>query len=222
MTESIALPEVVSAEEWEARRVELLKQEKEVTRARDALAAARRRMPMVEFPDTYRFTSDGPDASLLDLFEGRRQLIVYQFMHIPDGWCEGCNMFVDTIGRLEHLHARDTSLAVVSNTPWERLGPHRKRMEWRAPFYSSAGTTFSADTGTGEGFGINVFLRDGDRIFRTYFVTNRAADGLGNHWLFLDLTPLGRQESWEDTPEGRPQTPPYQWWRLHDEYVATG
>jgi predicted dithiol-disulfide oxidoreductase (DUF899 family) len=214
------LPEIVSEREWAARRAELLVREKEMTRARDAPAAARRLLPMVEFPGPYRFSGDGPDASLVDLFEGRRQLVVYHFMEVPDGWCPGCSMFVDTIGRLEHLHARDTTLAIVSRTPWARLGPYRARMQWHPPIYSSAGSTFDADCGTSEGFGLSVFLRDGDRVFRTYFTSGRATDQLGNHWSFLDLTPFGRQETWEDTPEGRPQTPPYQWWRLHDEYPA--
>jgi predicted dithiol-disulfide oxidoreductase (DUF899 family) len=216
-----ALPEIVSTQEWDARRAELLIREKEATRARDALAAARRRLPMVEFPDTYRFTTDGPDATLHDLFDGRRQLVVYHFMHVPDGWCPGCSMYADTIGRLEHLHARDTTLAFVSSTPWPRLGPYRTRMGWHMPFYSSAGTTFDADCGTTEGFGLSVFLRDGDRLFRTYATAGRATETLSSHWSLLDLTPNGRQESWEDTPVGRPQTPAYQWWHLHDEYPAT-
>jgi predicted dithiol-disulfide oxidoreductase (DUF899 family) len=213
-----ALPEVVTAEEWSTRRADLLVLEKEATRARDALAAMRRRLPMVEYPDTYVFGSDGPDATLLDLFDGRRQLVVYHFMEVPDGWCPGCSMFLDTIGRLEHLHARDTTLVAVSHTPWDRLGPYRERMGWQVPFFSSAGTSFDADCGTTEGFGLSVFLRDEGRVFRTYFTAGRATEMLGSHWSFLDLTPLGRQESWEDTPTGRPQTPPYQWWRLHDEY----
>ncbi len=213
----MTLPEIVTAQEWEAERAALLVEEKALTRARDALAAKRRRLPMVAFDGEHRFTgADGP-AGLLDVFDGRRQLVVYHFMHVPDGWCEGCCMFVDTVGRLEHLHARDTSFAAVSQTPWERLAAHRERMGWRVPFYSSAGTTFDADCGF-DAFGISVFLREGDRVFRTYGTTGRAADGLGNHWSLLDLTPFGRQETWEDTPAGRPQTHPYEWWRQHDEY----
>ena len=214
---SMTLPEIVTPQEWEAQRAALLVEEKALTRARDALAAQRRRLPMVAFDGSYRFTgADGP-AELTDLFEDRPQLVVYHFMHVPDGWCEGCSMFIDTVGRLEHLHARGTSFAAVSQTPWDRLAAHRERMGWRVPFYSSAVTAFDADCGF-EAFGISVFLRDGGRIFRTYGTTGRAADGLGNHWSLLDLTPFGRQESWEDTPAGRPQTAPYKWWRLHDEY----
>jgi predicted dithiol-disulfide oxidoreductase (DUF899 family) len=127
-------------------------------------------------------------------------------------------MFTDQVSRLEHFHARDTTMAIVSFAPYAELAQLRERMEWRVPFYSSAGTSFADDCGAGEGFGLSVFLRDGDRVFRTYFTTGRGVEALGSVWSFLDLTPLGRQETWEDTPAGRPQTPPYHWWRLHDEY----
>ena len=217
-----ALPPVVEADEWAARLAELRAEEKALTKARDALAAKRRRLPMVEFPRAaeYRFTSDGPEANLVDLFEGRAQLIVYHFMYIPDGWCAGCSMFADSVGALEPLNARDTTLAFVSETPWERLGPRRTEMGWRMPFYSCWGTDFPADTGTttDDGFGISVFVRAGDRVYRTYFTKGRSTDAFGNHWQFLDLTPFGRQETWEDTPEGRPQTEPYQWWRFRQDY----
>ncbi|MHA6625308.1 DUF899 domain-containing protein [Pseudonocardia sichuanensis] len=211
-----ALPPVVTPEEWAVAAAELRAAEKEHTRAGDALAARRRRMPMVEF-GTYAFEgADGP-RTLLDLFEGRRQLIVYQFMPGPP-WCEGCCMFTDQISQLAHLHARDTSMAVVSLSAYRDLAALRERMGWQVPFLSSAGNDFAADCGTGEGFGLSVFLRDGDRVFRTYFTTGRGVEALGSLWSFLDRTPLGRQEAWEDTPAGRPQSAPYQWWRLHDEY----
>jgi len=213
------LPPVVPAAVWEPALAQLRAQEKLATAARDALAAARRRLPMVEITGHYTFTSDGPAASLVDLFEGRRQLIVYHFMERADGqWCEGCCMFTDTIAGLEHLRARDTAMAVVSHNPWSRLGPLRTRMGWTVPFYSCSGNSFNADCGAGEDFGLSVFLRDGDRVFRSYFTTGRGVETLGNHWTLLDLTPLGRQETWEDSPPGRRQTEPYSWWRLHDEY----
>ena len=228
MTQTTAgLPPVVEEQEWGARLAELRVKEKALTRARDALAAERRRLPMVEFPAaaTYRFTSDGPDANLVGLFAGRRQLIVYHFMHTPDDWCVGCHSFVDSLGALEPLNARDTTLAIVSETPWERLGPRRTEMGWTVPFYSCAGTTFAADTGTtiAQGFGLSVFLRatddeGSDSVHRTYFTAGRSTDAFGNFWQFLDLTPFGRQETWEDTPAGRPQTPPYQWWRFRQDY----
>jgi predicted dithiol-disulfide oxidoreductase (DUF899 family) len=220
----VNLPQAVSPAEWEAARERLLAKEKEATRARDALAAERRRLPMVRFNKEYAFESpDGP-ASLPDLFEGRRQLIVYHFMYQPGapGWpgagCDGCSMFVDNLGHPVHLHARDTSLALVSKTTVEDIERYRKRMGWRIPWYSLAGNDFNEDCGVTTGFGLSVFLRDGDAVYRTYFTSGRAVEALGTNWTLLDLTPLGRQEDWEDSPEGYPQGPRYEWWRRHDEY----
>lgn len=212
-------PPIVTAEEWHAARRTLLKKEKELTRAMDALAAERRRMPIVQVANDYTF--EGPDgtASLLDLFEGRRQLIVYCFMwHDVDNVCSGCAMFTDNVGHLAHLHARDTSFALVSKGPVRGIQRVKRRMGWTIPWYSSLGNDFHEDMGVGDGFGLNVFLRDGDAVYRTYFTTARGVERLGSSWTFLDLTPFGRQETWEDSPEGWPQTPPYEWWRLHDEY----
>lgn len=211
-----ALPPVVTPQEWDVAAAELRAAEKEHMRAGDALAARRRRMPMVEF-GSYTFEgADGP-ATLLDLFEGRRQLVVYQFMAGPP-WCQGCCLFTDQISHLAHLHARDTTMANVSLSRYEDLAALRERMGWQVPFYSSLGNDFAADCGTAEGFGLSVFLRHDDRVFRTYFTTDRGGEAIGTVWSILDRTPLGRQETWEDTPAGRPQTAPYQWWRLHDEY----
>ena len=226
------LPPVVSETEWQTARETLLAKEKEATRARDALAAERRRLPRVRIEKDYVF--DGPDgqASLLDLFEGRRQLIVYHFMFGPnqDVGCDGCSMVADQICHLAHLHARDTSFALVSRAPSAKIEPYKQRMGWTIPWFSSFGTDFNVDLGLspetpqegvyqdGENFGLSVFLRDGDDVFRTYFTNRRGVEALGSVWTFLDLTPLGRQEEWEDSPEGYPQTPPYDWWRRHDEY----
>ena len=228
MTAEVNLPPVVSEAEWQAAHEKLLAKEKEATRARDALAAERRRLPMVEIDKGYVFEGPDGEASLLDLFEGRRQLILYHFMFAPgvDGWpsagCDGCSMVVDNIGHLAHLHARDTSLVLVSRAPFASIESYRKRMGWTVPWFSSAGSDFNVDFGVttdqGENFGLSVFLRDGEKVFRTYFTSRRGVEVLGSVWTFLDLTPFGRQESWEDSPEGRPQSPPYQWWRRHDEY----
>jgi predicted dithiol-disulfide oxidoreductase (DUF899 family) len=223
-----ALPRIVSAAEWQAAREKLLVKEKAATRAGDALAAERRRLPMVRIEKQYLF--EGPDGkvSLLDLFEQRRQLIIYHFMFAPDvdGWpaagCPGCSFFVDQIGHLSHLHARDTSFALISRAPRANILAYKKRMGWTVPWFSSAGSDFNVDFGLtsdeGEYFGLSVFLRDGESVFRTYFTSDRAVEAFGTTWSFLDLTPFGRQEEWEDSPEGWPQTPPYQWWRRHDEY----
>ncbi len=224
----MALPKIVSPAEWRAARDQLLTKEKAATHARDALAAERRRLPMEHIDKAYLF--EGPDgkASLLDLFEGRRQLIVYHFMFAPgvEGWpeagCSGCSMFVDQVGHLAHLHARDTSFALVSLAPLANIERYRERMGWTIPWFSSSGTDFNVDFGLstpqGETFGLSVFFRDGSKIYRTYFTAGRGVEALGSVWTFLDLTPLGRQEDWEDSPAGYPQTPPYQWWRRHDEY----
>ncbi len=226
------LPPVVSSTEWQAALDALLDKEKEATRDRDALAAERRRLPMVRIDKDYTF--DGPDgkASLLDLFERRRQLLLYHFMFGPnqDAGCDGCSMFVDQIGHLAHLHARDTSFALVARAPITKIEAYRKRMSWTVPWYSSFESDFNVDFGVGpdtpqphvhqdgETFGLSVFLRDGDSVFRTYFTTARGVEALGSVWTFLDLTPLGRQEEWEDSPAGYPETKPYVWWRRHDEY----
>jgi predicted dithiol-disulfide oxidoreductase (DUF899 family) len=226
--DATALPKIVSAAAWQAAHDRLLKKEKAATRARDALAAQRRRLPMVRIDKDYAFEGPGGKASLLDLFEGRRQLILYHFMFAPDvdGWpdagCPGCSLFADQIGHLSHLHARDTSLVLVSLAPLANLRRYRTRMGWTVPWVSSAGSDFNADFGLstdeGETFGLSVFLRDGERVFRTYFTSGRGVEALGSTWTFLDLTPLGRQETWEDSPKGWPQTAPYEWWRRHDEY----
>jgi predicted dithiol-disulfide oxidoreductase (DUF899 family) len=220
----IAMPRIVSQDEWLMAHQELLAQEKEATRQQDKLNAERRRLPMVKIEKEYVF--EGPDgkASLLDLFEGRRQLIIYHFMFSPD-WdegCEGCSMVTDNMGHPAHLHARDTSRVLVSRAPLAKIEPFKRRMGWIIPWYSSFGSDFNYDFGVttdeGETFGLSVFLRDGDSIFQTYFTNGRGVEHLGSNWSYLDLTPLGRQEDWEDSPDGWPRTPPYEWWRHHDRY----
>jgi predicted dithiol-disulfide oxidoreductase (DUF899 family) len=222
------LPNVVSQAEWLAASKQLLAKEKKLTREHDQLAAERRRMPVVKIDKPYVFEGPAGKVSLPDLFEGRRQLIVHHFMFAPDvgGWpsagCSGCSMFVDQIVHLAHLHARDTTYALISRAPLSQIRSYQKRMGWTVPWYSSAGSDFNDDFGVttpkGETFGLSVLLRDGDSVFRSYFTTGRGVEAVGSVWTLLDLTPYGRQEEWEDSPEGWPQTPPYQWWRRHDEY----
>jgi predicted dithiol-disulfide oxidoreductase (DUF899 family) len=224
------LPNIASQAEWLAASKKLLAWEKELTRQHDQLAAERRRLPMVKIDNPYVFDGPAGKASLVGLFEGRRQLIVYHFMFAPgvEGWptagCPGCSMFVDQIGHLAHLHARDASFALVSRAPLSRIQSYQKRMGWAIPWYSSSESDFNDDfevtTPKGETFGLSVFVRDGDSAYRTYFTNGRGVEALGPVWTFLDLTPYGRQEEWEDSPEGWPQTPPYEWWRRHDEYGA--
>jgi predicted dithiol-disulfide oxidoreductase (DUF899 family) len=219
------VPPIVSPQEWEAARRQLLVKEKELTRARDALAADRRRMPWTEVEKEYAF--EGPDgpARLLDLFEGRRQLVVYRFFFEPGvaGWpeagCPGCSMMADQVAHPAHLHARDTTYARVSRAPQADIRRLKARMGWDAPWYTIT-DGFDADFGVDEWHGTNAFIRDGERVFRTYFVNHRGDEALGSTWSYLDLTALGRQEDWEDSPEGYPQTRAYEWWRRHDEYAS--
>ena len=221
-TKQQGLPRVVSREEWRVARESLLAKEKAATRARDALNAERRRLPMVRIEKDYVF--DGPNGKT----RGRRQLIIYHFMFAPsvDGWpsagCPGCSMVVDYIGPLAHLHARDTSLTLVSRAPLANLEAYKRRMGWNVPWYSSAENDFNDDfgltTGEGETFGLSAFLRDGENVFHTYFTTDRALEAIDSNFTLLDWTVLGRQEEWEDSPADWPQSAPYVWWRRHDEY----
>lgn len=225
-----SLPKIVSPEEGEAAHQAFLKKEKEFTHTRDALAAQRRRLPMVRVEKDYIFDGPGGKVSLLDLFDGKRQLLLYHFMFAPgvNGWsdagCPGCSMYTDNIGQFTpiHLKARGVSMAFVSLAPIENIEAYRKRMGWQHRWVSSAHNSFNTDFGVttpkGEAHGLSVLLRDDDKIFRTYFTTERGCEAVGNVWGFLDVTPFGRQETWEDSPEGWPQSEPYKWWRRHDEY----
>ncbi|PTH84840.1 DUF899 domain-containing protein [Streptomyces sp. A244] len=227
----MSLPEIVSRGEWRAARAELLLKEKAATRARDALSAERRGLPMVEVVEEYVFEGGDGKATLLDLFENRRQLVVYHFMFAPewDAGCRSCSAFLDQIGHLAHLRARDTSFAAVSRAPYPRILPFKARMGWTLPWYSSHACDFNRDfevTLEREGElverpGLSCFLRDRDRIFRTYSTYERGLDGLGSTTSLLDLTALGRQEEWEE-PEGRASAfgapAGSEHIRYHDEY----
>jgi predicted dithiol-disulfide oxidoreductase (DUF899 family) len=218
---------VGTREEWNREREALLVKEKELTRARDALAAERRRLPMVRIEKEYRFEGPDGEASLLDLFQGRRQLIVYRFyldpdMQIatyPENGCPGCTMFADNLPKLIHLNARDTTMVFVSRGLQEAIRNYRARMGWADwPWYTTL-DDFSDDFDVGEYFGINVFFRGGDQIYRTYFTTARAAEELSSIWALLDITPFGRQEEWQDAPAGVPQDPTGSWTRRSDEHT---
>jgi predicted dithiol-disulfide oxidoreductase (DUF899 family) len=229
------LPEVTSAEEWETALERLRAKEKEATRARDALAAERRRLPRVRIEKDYVLEGPDGEASLADLFEGRRQLLLYHFMFGPNqtAGCDGCSMVVDGVPHPAHLHARDVSFVLVSRAPLAKLDAYRRRMGWEIPWYSSANSDFNVDFGVspkepqpdayqdGETFGLSAFLRDGEDVYRTYFTEARGVEALMGVWPLLDITPFGRQETWEDSPEGYPQTAPYEWWRRHDEYEGS-
>jgi predicted dithiol-disulfide oxidoreductase (DUF899 family) len=225
------LPSIVTPQEWEAARQALLVEEKELTRARDAMAAKRRRMPWMAVEKDYRFEGPAGTASLTDLFEGRRQLIAYRAFYAPDVTtypagggsyperaCVGCSLVADQVAHPAHLNARDTTLAFVSRAPQAEIRGLKERMGWQTiPWYTLT-DDFDADFGVDQWHGTNAFIRDGDRIFRTYFVHDRGDEQMGSTWSYLDITALGRQEAWEDSPNGYPQTAPYQWWNYHDAY----
>ncbi|TMK66913.1 MAG: DUF899 domain-containing protein [Actinobacteria bacterium] len=213
-------PPIVSPEEWRAAREKLLVKEKELTRARDAMAAARRRMPWTAVDKEYWFEGPAGRVSLADIFEGRRQLILYRAFYgpevttyaeggsYPERACVGCSFVADQVAHPAHLNARNTTLAFASRAPQANIERLKQRHGCK---------DFDVD----EWHGTNAFIRDDDRIFRTYFIDARGDEQMGSTWNYLDITALGRQEEGEDSPEGYPQTPPYQWWNYHDAYSAT-
>lgn len=243
MESPMNLPEVVSPAEWRRARIALLEKEKEHTRARDALNAERRRLPMVEIEKAYCFEGPEGTVALLDLFHQRRQLIIYHFMFDPrwDAGCPSCSWFADSLGDLSHLHARDTTLVMVSRAPFSTIEAYRDRMGWDVPWYSSHGTDFNYDfhvtidktrgatvynyrdlgeqlgDGSTEGHGLSTFVRNGDQVFHTYSTYARGAEVTLNAYTLLDFTALGRQEDWEE-PAGRSDGPFMHWVRRHDEY----
>ena len=196
-------PPIVSQHEWETAREQMLVKEKAFTRARDALAAERRRMPWMAVEKTYVFDGAQGKASLLDLFEGRRQLIIYRAFFEPGvhGWpehaCIGCSLGADQVGNLAHLNARDTTLAYASRAPQTDIARLKARMGWDMPWYTIT-DSFDADFGVDQWHGHNAFIRDGERVFRTYFINSRGDEAMGTVWSYLDMTALGRQETWEE------------------------
>ena len=223
---------IVSPEEWKAAREKLLVKEKEHTRAGDALAAERRRMPWMAVDKEYSFVGpDGP-ASLADLFEGRRQLIVYRAFYgpevtttapgekFPERACIGCSFVADQVAHPAHLSGRDTSLAFVSRAPQAEIQGLQERHGWQhIPWYEIPDDSeFDTDFDVREWHGTNAFIRHDGAIYRTYMIDGRGDEKMGNTWNYLDMTALGRQEKWEDSPEGWPQTEPYGWWSYNDAY----
>ena len=242
------LPETVSPQEWRAARMALLEKEKAFTHARDALNVERRALPMVEITKPYQFEGPRGPVTLLDLFERRQQLIVYHFMFHRDRGegCAGCSHMADSIPHLAHLHARDTTLVLVSRATLAEIQPFKERMGWTIPWYGSLGSDFNydfhattdeavapveynyRDAGAlvqlgqvyhvkGEQSGASVFLRDGARVFHTYSTYGRGLDNMLATNSWLDLTPFGRGEGWDGMPDlGGNGTG--MWVRLHDRY----
>ncbi len=222
---SLSMPPVVSPQAWKAAHANMLAKEKALGKARDALAAERRRMPWVRVEKDYEFEGPEGRTNLPGLFAGRRQLIVYRAFFEPGvfGWpehaCRGCSLGADQVSHLAHLNARNTTLVFASRAPQADIERLRARMGWKMPWVTLT-DDFDVDFDVDQWHGHNVFVRDGDQVFRTYFINSRGDEAMGTVWSYLDATPLGRQETWEDSPAGYPQVAPYQWWRWHDEYAV--
>jgi predicted dithiol-disulfide oxidoreductase (DUF899 family) len=233
-------PKIVSREEWLEKRKKHLADEKKLTKQRDRLRAKRRRLPMVKLEKDYLF--EGPDGkrNLRELFDHRRQLIVYHFMFDPE-WedgCRGCTSYVDALGDLSMLHARDTTFVAISRAPLAKLESYKVKKGWSIPWYSSFGSDFNYDfhvtndekiapieynyrnkeeleaakvvnATQGEEHGLTVFFRLGDDVFHTYSTYARGTESLTDAYSLLDTTPYGRQEDFEDSPRGWPQKPTY-------------
>lgn len=210
---------------WECARAALLRQEKALVRLRDLVSAQRRRMPMVRVRSDYAF--EGPDGrvTLPDLFGSHPQLIVQHLMFAPewDAACSGCSMMAEHVGPLSHLAARGVAFAATSRAPLPALESFAGRMGWDLPWYSCVGDDFSVDfralVDGEENHRISVFLRPfGDeRVYLTWSTGDRGEEPFMQVFDLLDITPYGRQEDWEDSPQGWPQGPAYGW-SLADEY----
>ncbi|MEW2557931.1 DUF899 domain-containing protein [Streptomyces griseorubiginosus] len=210
-----ALPPVVDTETWQHRLEELRAREKAATRELDAIAAERRRLPMVEMPDYTLEGEDGP-VRLADVFDGKRQLIVYHHMWFTgkEWQCPGCTGFTSQFTRLEFLDAYDARFVVVTQGPIKEALAYRHRVGNRMTWYSTAGSPFGTDMGAPPdgGFAVNVFLRDGDTVYRTWHTAGRGTEQLSHTFPLIDLLPYGRQEEWQDSPENWPQSPTYSRW----------
>lgn len=213
--ESIPHPPITARAEWEAARAELLRAEKSLTRERDRINALRRRLPMVHMTKDYVF--DGPDGamSFAEVFAGKRQLIMYHFMFGPD-WeagCPVCTAYINELGDLSSLATRDARFVVVARAPYAKIAAHKAAFDIKHPMYSSFRSTFNFDMGmssdTGEGQGMSVFFRLDDQVYHTYTTQQRGVEGLTGVDAFLDITPYGRQQDFEDSPAGWPQRPTY-------------
>jgi predicted dithiol-disulfide oxidoreductase (DUF899 family) len=227
-------PPVVDRATFETELTALRLREKAHTRDGDDIAAGRRHLPMVELDPTIALTGPHGQVTLLDAFEGRSQLIAYYFMW-ADGrptseQCEGCTFYTTQIGELDHLHSRDITFAALCQGPYEESVHYRDFMNWTMPWYSAQQSLDALLTGRRIGmFHLVCYLRDGDRVFETYWTNGRGVEAMGNTYSLMDLTVHGRQETWEESPTGWPRhwgaggEQPYrangrpisQWSRLH-------
>jgi predicted dithiol-disulfide oxidoreductase (DUF899 family) len=217
-----AVPSIVDQDTWETALADLRTREKAATRELDAIAAARRRLPMVELPD---YTLDGPHGPvrLVDVFDDKRQLIVYHHMWFPgEKWqCSGCTGFTSQFTRLEFLDAYDARFVIVTQGPIDEALEYKARVGNRMEWYSTANSSFGSDMGAppNGGFQVNVFFRSGDTVYRTYNTQGRGVEQLSHTFPLIDLLPYGRQEEWQDSPAGWPQSPTYSGWAESEEFA---
>ncbi|WP_338836587.1 DUF899 domain-containing protein [Gordonia polyisoprenivorans] len=209
------LPPITDEATWRAALADLRRREKVATRELDAIAAQRRRLPMVEVADDTLAGADGP-TSLSEIFAGRSQLITYHHMW-NDGaefQCSGCTGFTSQFTRLEFLENYDACFVIVTSGPIDEALAYKRRVGNQMEWFSAAGTDFGAemDAAPGDGFAVNVFLRDGDRVYRTWHTNGRGTEQLTHTFALIDLLPWGRQEVWQDSPDGWPQRPTYSGW----------
>jgi predicted dithiol-disulfide oxidoreductase (DUF899 family) len=210
-----ALPPIADQQNWQ-REVDALRiREKAVTRELDAIAAQRRRLPMVAMPEYVLEGEDGP-VRLVDVFEGAPQLIVYHHMWSPgEQWqCPGCTGFTAQFTRLEFLANYDARFVIVTQGPIDEAISYKRRVGNQMTWYSTAGSPFGTDMGAPPGgqFAINVFLRQGDQVYRTWYTDRRGCEQLTHAFGLIDTLPYGRQEEWQDSPAGWPQHPTYSRW----------
>jgi len=218
-----ALPPVVDAASWERQLEALRAREKAATRELDAIAAERRRLPMVEMPDYTLEGEDGP-VRLADVFEGKRQLIVYNHMWFAgkEWQCPGCTGFTSQYTRLEFLDNYDARFVIVTQGPIKEALAYRQRVGNQMTWYSTANSSFGADVGAppDAGFAVNVFLRDSETVYRTWHTNGRGTEQLSHTFPLIDVLPYGRQEEWQDSPEGWPQAPTYSRWATSKDIAA--
>ena len=221
-TQPLAVPPIVDQDTWEAALAELRTREKAATRELDDIAAARRRLPMVELPDYTLEGAAGP-IRLVEVFDGKHQLIVYNHMWFPgEEWqCPGCTGFTSQFTRLEFLDSYDARFVIVTAGPIDEALAYRERVGNKMTWYSSAQSSFGADMGAplGGGFQVNVFLRVGDTVYRTYNTQGRGVEQLSHTFPLVDLLPYGRQEEWQASPEGWPQSPTYSRWAPSEDFA---
>jgi len=211
----MAKPPVVDEETWRKELDALRSREKAATRELDAIAAQRRRLPMVEMDDYTLIGEDGP-IRLVDVFKGHPQLIVYNHMweNGAEWQCGGCTGLTSQFTRLEFLDSFDARFVIVTNGPIEEALAYRDKVGNKMDWYSSSESTFGADVDAppGGGYAVNVFLRDGDTVYRTWHTDGRGTEQFSHSFGLIDLLPYGRQEEWQDSPEGWPQSPTWSKW----------